>query len=230
MLFLVLFSIIATVGASLTTEDITKCLGDTNLLRQLHEDTYTVEWDATLASKAQAWADHLILKGLPIVHDERNKAAGVGENIFWMKSARPAVCADAVLKWYNERDDYIYLTGMSKNSNDIGHFTQLVWKGTTKIGFGIASKAVGADVETFIVGRYSPAGNIRVIGPIQTEFIENVADLINSTAAAPKFHELPSGFCSDINPYCGYFKDNDYCITHKSAMAISCYEKCGGCL
>lgn len=38
----------------------------------------------------------------------------------------------------------------------LGHFTQVVWKSTTEVGVGLAM--VGNAV--FVVGQYSPAGNI----------------------------------------------------------------------
>jgi hypothetical protein len=37
-----------------------------------------------------------------------------------------------------------------------GHFTQVVWKGSDEIGFGIAKTNTG---KTFIVANYNPAGN-----------------------------------------------------------------------
>ena len=40
---------------------------------------------------------------------------------------------------YNEIDDYSYDTASSINGKAIGHFTQVVWKGTMKFGVGIAT-------------------------------------------------------------------------------------------
>ena len=55
---------------------------------------------------------------------------------------------------YDEEKDYDYNTGRRKGGI-IGHFTQLVWKTTTKVGVGIAQKGR----ETVVVARYMPAGN-----------------------------------------------------------------------
>ena len=40
----------------------------------------------------------------------------------------------------------------------IGHFTQLVWDSSTKLGCGVAKSASGG---TYVVSRYRPAGNYR---------------------------------------------------------------------
>jgi len=40
--------------------------------------------------------------------------------------------------------------------NFIGHFTQVVWKGSTELGIG---KASGRNGGTFVVANYNPPGN-----------------------------------------------------------------------
>lgn len=42
-----------------------------------------------------------------------------------------------------------------------GHFTQVVWKGSTELGIGKADGMKGNLKCTYIVGRYNPAGNFR---------------------------------------------------------------------
>ena len=42
-----------------------------------------------------------------------------------------------------------------------GHFTQVVWRSTTDLGIGIGEGKVGNMFCTWIVGRYSPAGNVQ---------------------------------------------------------------------
>ena len=51
--------------------------------------------------------------------------------------------------WYDEVKDYDFAKG--EFGMDTGHFTQLVWKGTQKAGFGISGN--------YVVGRYAPPGN-----------------------------------------------------------------------
>ncbi len=50
-------------------------------------------------------------------------------------------------------------------NSGIGHFTQVVWKGSQEVGFG---KAHGKDGRVFVVGNYHPAGNV------MGQFEENV--------------------------------------------------------
>jgi pathogenesis-related protein 1 len=63
----------------------------------------------------------------------------------------------AVDAWYDEVSNYNYNTGTSINGNEIGHFTQVVWKDTTAIGCGstYCSNLGG----TFYVCDYYPPGN-----------------------------------------------------------------------
>lgn len=64
--------------------------------------------------------------------------------------------------WYDEIKLYDYNKPIF--ATDTQQFTQLIWKSTTKVAFGIAG--------AFVVGRYYPAGNI------QGQFEENVLPLV----------------------------------------------------
>ena len=63
--------------------------------------------------------------------------------------------------WYNEIKHYDYSKPMLTEMTQ--QFTQLIWKSTTKVAFGIAG--------AFVVGWYYPAGNV------QGQFEENVLPL-----------------------------------------------------
>ena len=70
----------------------------------------------------------------------------------------------ASTSWYNEIADYNYTTTRSNNaSKPIGHFTQVVWKDTTEVGFGRATVRDGNYDTEFVVARYSPRGNMVVL-------------------------------------------------------------------
>ena len=55
---------------------------------------------------------------------------------------------------YGEEKNYNYVTG--NGTGLIGHFTQVVWKGSEKVGVGIATSGPN----TWIVAKYAPAGNV----------------------------------------------------------------------
>lgn len=59
--------------------------------------------------------------------------------------------------WYNEVKYYDYTAGKSLTGQVTGHFTQIVWKGTTDLG--CASKFCSNLGGTFYVCDYSPPGN-----------------------------------------------------------------------
>ena len=62
-------------------------------------------------------------------------------------------------RWYGKEVDKIDWTDL-KFVKGTGHFTQIVWKNSTKLGMGVAGK--------YVVGRYKEAGNM------QGAFSENV--------------------------------------------------------
>lgn len=53
-----------------------------------------------------------------------------------------------------------------------GHFTQVIWKGTTEVGIGAATYEDGGWTHIVVTANYSPAGNL--IGA----FEENVPRLV----------------------------------------------------
>jgi hypothetical protein len=59
--------------------------------------------------------------------------------------------------WYNERPLYNDATPGSQSGT--GHFTQVVWKSTTIVGFGLASFTNSTGCYIYATGEYSPNGN-----------------------------------------------------------------------
>lgn len=117
-----------------------------NHYRSLHVDTPPLEFSQELADAAYAWSSHLVEIGR-LQHDRNS---GHGENLGWNTwSGR----ADdwATRAWYEtEIDDYDYNNpGFSFGA---GHFTQIVWVGTEKVGC--------AEVGEYTTCRYYPPGNI----------------------------------------------------------------------
>lgn len=79
-----------------------------------------------------------------------------GENLFG-SSGESNDGEEPVQAWYSEIKSYKYF-GREPNMDNFGeygHFTQVVWKGSLRVGVGCGVK--GGSV---IVGQYAPAGNL----------------------------------------------------------------------
>jgi hypothetical protein len=63
--------------------------------------------------------------------------------------------------WYEEVSDYDFAKGNAKNGQVVGHFTQIVWKGTSQVGFGLAVAQDGRNKKYYCVGNYKAPGNYR---------------------------------------------------------------------
>jgi len=103
-----------------------------------------LSWSASLAKAAQAWADRCVFEHSNTNYGE-NLAQGTGEYSG----------ADAVNDWYNEISAYDF--NNPGDSEATGHFTQVVWKETKKVGCGVAQCSDGA----LYVCNYEPAGNMQ---------------------------------------------------------------------
>ncbi|CAF1443647.1 unnamed protein product [Rotaria sordida] len=82
---------------------------------------------------------------------------GVGENLYmaWSSATSKINGATAVTSWYNEIKDYNFNNGGF--SMKTGHFTQVVWRSTKKLGVGVAYGDGGRSI--YVVAQYSPPGN-----------------------------------------------------------------------
>jgi pathogenesis-related protein 1 len=108
-----------------------------------------VTWSDEVASTAQAWADNLReTMHCGLRHDSGTR---YGENL---AAGRKLDAAGAVGMWAGEIDHYRFAPSYVFE-NDTGHYTQMVWRKTTRIGCGRAR--CGRDA--VIACRYSPAGN-----------------------------------------------------------------------
>jgi len=106
--------------------------------------------DSSLSADAEYYARVLVSKG-----DLEHSNGNYGENL----SIKCPGGKSATDGWYKEVENYNYRNpGFAQNT---GHFTQIVWKGSKRLGVGKAKgKWKGYDCE-FIVARYTPAGNVR---------------------------------------------------------------------
>ncbi|XP_031565022.1 protein PRY1-like [Actinia tenebrosa] len=131
-----------------------------------------LQWDSSLASGAGDWALYLAKKTRVVLE---HSTGSYGENIYYKgewPAGKVSNCEAAVGSWYAEIKDYDYnRPGFSSNT---AHFTQVVWKSTTKVGVGIAAVTRNGFTYTFVVARYSPPGNMNMPG----YFAANVPRLV----------------------------------------------------
>ncbi len=109
-----------------------------------------LEWSEELASMAAAWAQELASRGCPLQHSETD----LGENLF-AATAGSRGPEHVVQVWVDERDDYDFESGGF--SMETGHFTQVVWKGTERVGCA----TLECDGLDLWVCNYDPPGNVR---------------------------------------------------------------------
>ena len=131
---------------------------------------YKVEalaWSPKLATNAQSWADELARSGCTPRHRSNTP---YGENLFWASavvgsdgSRKPQrITARAVVQdWASEAKDYDLERGTCRKV--CGHFTQVIWRKTQRVGCGVAMCPDQAQVW---VCSYDPPGNFRGQRPL----------------------------------------------------------------
>jgi uncharacterized protein YkwD len=106
-------------------------------------------WDEELAGVAQAWADACVFE---------HSTNEFGENLY-AGTGTPSI-QDAVTAWAGEVADYDY--DSNGCSGVCGHYTQIVWRDTARVGcaFADCETLVGAGFGgRYWVCNYDPPGN-----------------------------------------------------------------------
>lgn len=129
-----------------------QCLQAHNIVREAH-GVPPLRHNPELVASAQRWADELA-RDDKFEHSS-NRPDDVGENIGmkWESTGTIFTGNQATQQWYDEIDQYTF---QGEENLACGHFSQVVWKGTTECGF---AKAMTKDGKLLVVGHYSPAGN-----------------------------------------------------------------------
>ena len=145
-------------GSAISDADAKALVGFHNKVRK-EVGTGPVTWSRDLAAFAQKWADHLAAGG-ELEHRPRTGewAQKYGENL-----AINATVLKGAEAWYAEKKDYEKGTAIPEDFSQFkaGHYTQMVWKGTTKIGAGVAVVKEGRFKGLVVlVCNYDPPGNI----------------------------------------------------------------------
>ncbi|KAG8052219.1 hypothetical protein GUJ93_ZPchr0001g31569 [Zizania palustris] len=112
-----------------------------------------VTWDASVQAFAENYAKQRMGDCSLIHSTNRNN---LGENIFG-GSGSSWTAADAVRLWVGEKSYYNYATNSCSQGKVCGHYTQVVWRASTRIG---CARVVCNNNRVFITCNYKPAGNI----------------------------------------------------------------------
>lgn len=116
-----------------------------------------LRWDPLLAQAARAWAGRLAARGA-FEHAPEREEDPQGENLW--AGTRGYYSPEAMVNaWVREKR--FYKPGVFPDNSvsgrvaDVGHYTQLIWRDTRRVG---CARATGA-VEDVLVCRYHNAGN-----------------------------------------------------------------------
>lgn len=110
-----------------------------------------LQWDDALADSALAYAVALAQDNI----FQHSHMDGLGENLYWATTnfGQRFTLADAALDWGGEKS--LVHGRMFDHTSGAGHYTQMIWRNTKKVGAAIVRK--GNDY--YVVAHYTPAGN-----------------------------------------------------------------------
>ncbi|MEH0528990.1 pathogenesis-related family 1 protein [Streptomyces stelliscabiei] len=107
-------------------------------------------WDESLAGHARHWA-RVRVADCELVHSNSR----YGENLAKGSNPRYSL-ADAARLWLDEKDDYDRPSNACVNDRECLHYTQLVWRTSTRVG---AAGARCRNGWTYVVAHFDPPGN-----------------------------------------------------------------------
>ena len=124
-------------------------------------------WDNALGSGAALYAQQMAITNV-FQHSDRTGRPGIGENL-WMGTRGAYSVETMVGAWTSERR--FFVPGIFPNNSttgnwaDVGHYTQMIWPTTQRVGCAIASNGR----TDYLVCRYSGKGNIdgKWVGPVR---------------------------------------------------------------
>ena len=144
------------VGSHLTPQEVRQLLTSHNKARA-RVGLAPLMWSEGLATYAREWADHLASTSRRMEHRPHSGMWKQvhGENLF-MGTAGYYGVADAAAAWERERPAYDGRIIDGSNLYACGHYTQLVWRNSKRIGCA----KVECAGNVIIVCNYDPPGNV----------------------------------------------------------------------
>jgi hypothetical protein len=117
-----------------------------------------LDWDPALARASASYAPALERLG-KLAHSPAGSRRGQGENL-WMGTRDAYELEEMAGSWAAEkslfRPGFFPQVSRSGKWSDVAHYTQMIWKGTTRVGCAVRK---GRKWD-FLVCRYSPQGNV----------------------------------------------------------------------
>ena len=126
-------------------------------------DMLELTWDDELARVAQRWAEQC-----QFGHDQSRDVQRfkVGQNVYQTTRSRDQPTSntirEGVMSWYDEVK--LFANGGVRRyqfSSGTGHYTQMVWAKTSKLGCGHVSYEMGGFVKKYLVCNYGETGNFQ---------------------------------------------------------------------
>jgi pathogenesis-related protein 1 len=116
-------------------------------------------WSDSAAQVAQAWANNCVYQ-----HNSPAGRGNRGENIAANTPVGSWTPSNVVAAWAGEVSDYNYASNTCASGKECGHYTQIVWASTTRVGCGMATCSTGSPFSgatqwDFWVCDYEPPGN-----------------------------------------------------------------------
>src|SRR5262249_13798078 len=143
----------AQTGSALTQEEADALVKEHNAARDQVGVKQRVTWSKDLAKYAQAGADRIAETG----KFEDRPEGTYGENPAGGRSGGDGA-REAAATWLKEKEAY---DAGQRELEKVGHYTQMVWSRTTRIGAGKAVIQAGPMKGwTVVVCNYDPPGNV----------------------------------------------------------------------
>jgi uncharacterized protein YkwD len=148
-------------ASAMTESERTKILSLHNLIRQEYR-LPALTWDQTIQKQAQKWADTMAKTG-NFAHSSSKSRNGWWENIYMISGKNLNTNgseSSALMYWINESMNYNYSENSCASGQVCGHFTQVIWSTTRRIGCAKSTRKKWTLTTLYIVCQYDPAGNV----------------------------------------------------------------------
>ncbi|XP_049621183.1 cysteine-rich secretory protein 3-like [Suncus etruscus] len=145
-----------------------------------------MSWDHEAMKTAQNWANKCIWKHSPR-ELRRTSTSSCGENLF--KSSNAVTWTTVINSWNNEKKDFKHGVGPRTPGAMIGHYTQIVWYSSARVGCAFAY-CPNEQLKYYYVCHYCPAGNLQR---------KQHVPYISGTRCAACPNDCDNGLCSFLN-------------------------------